>query len=442
MMSLEGAAALSEVTTPLSEHGEPALLWHTFPLGLLGADQGGADRICRRSLREVIEWLPHLASLGADGLLLGPVFASLSHGYDTVTHRTIDDRLGAVADLDALLGAATTHGIGVVLDGAFAYASRAFWRLTTPAERGDPWFVRDDHGDLVPWRVDSLVTPDYDSTGYQSYVADVMTFWLDRGVAGWRLDSAWSIPASFWRRVLTRVRETHPAAWFLGQAFDDDLPPVANRTTMSSATEYALMHGIREWLSGGAAGRMVTTLRLHRHNCSSRNPPHTFLGNHDFARLADTVPAALLPAAFCLLLTLPGIPAIYYGDELATTSTWAQGGPDSVLRPPMSPRDLHELDDAALNLLTSVKQLGAFRHVNKWLTSAVLDDITTPAGALTYTVTGDGGSIRVHINPTTQTLRFLADEQRPQAALGAATTHADGIEIPPHGWAVHRNTSR
>ena len=69
----------------MTGRGEPTLLWHTFPLGLLGADQGGADRTCRSSLRDVIEWLPHLASLGADGLLLGPVFASLSHGYDTVS---------------------------------------------------------------------------------------------------------------------------------------------------------------------------------------------------------------------------------------------------------------------------------------------------------------------------------------------------------------------
>ncbi|MEU4765870.1 hypothetical protein AB0H12_21685 [Actinosynnema sp. NPDC023794] len=160
-----------------------------------------------------------------------------------MTHRAVDDRPGTV------VAAAGSHGVGVVLDGVFAHASRAFWRLADPAELDDHRFARDHQGGLAPWRVDSLVTPDYDSAGYRSYVADVMTSWLDRGIAGWRLDSAWSVPAGFWHRVLTRVRETHPTAWFLGQAFDDDLPPVVNRTTVSSATEYALTHGIREWLS-------------------------------------------------------------------------------------------------------------------------------------------------------------------------------------------------
>jgi cyclomaltodextrinase / maltogenic alpha-amylase / neopullulanase len=381
-------------------HSAPTLLWHAFPLGLLGADQSGADRTCHTSLGELIEWLPHVGSLGADAVLLGPVFASLSHGYDTVSHRTIDDRLGTVADLDALVAAASSHGIAVVLDGAFAYTSRAFWRLADPAEADTPWFARDDHDQLIPWRVDSLVTPDYGSVGYQSYVADTLTAWLDRGIAGWRLDSAWSVPASFWRSVLARVRETHPAAWFLGQVFDDDLPPVVNRMTVSSATEYSLMHGIREWLAGGASTGLIATLRLHRDNCSTRNPPHTFLGNHDFARLADTVPAPLLPAAFCLLLTLPGIPGIYYGDELAATSTWSHGGSDAVLRPAMSPRDLHDLPAASNDLLAAVRQLGAFRHANPWLTSAELDDVTLEAGALTYVVAGDGGSIRVRVDPT------------------------------------------
>jgi hypothetical protein len=103
----------------------------------------------------------------------------------------------------------------------------------------------------------------------------------------------------------------------------------------------------------------------------------------------------------------------------------------------MSPRDLHQLDDAAGELLVSAQQLGAFRHANTWLTTAVLDDITTRAGALTYVVTGDGGSIRVRVNPTAQTVQFPTDEQQREPVLGTATPYPGRIDVPPHGWAVH-----
>lgn len=400
----------------------PTLFWHAFPLGLLGADQSGRDRTCQRSLRELIEWLPHVAALGADAMMLGPIFASLSHGYDTVTHRAVDDRLGTLADLDALVVAAAARGIDVVLDGVFAYTSREFWRLTDPAEGDDPWFVRDDSGELVAWRVDSLVTPDYRSVGYRSYVAEVMASWLDRGIAGWRLDSSWSVPSPFWRSVLARVRESHPTAWFLGQVFDDDLPPVINHTSMSSATEYALMHGIREWLSGGLADHIVATLRVHQSNCS-RTPPHTFLGNHDFARLADAIPSRLLPTAFCLLMTLPGIPAVYYGDELATTSDWARGGSDAALRPPMTADAVPQAADAAQYLLACVRRLGELRRANAWLTSAILTDVRAQSGVLTYAATGDRRALRVYLNPTAAPVTLAAD-------------HADRLDVPPHGWVI------
>jgi cyclomaltodextrinase len=398
----------------------PSLIWHTYPLGVLGADQTGADRTCHATLRELAGWLPHLASLGADTLLLGPVFASLSHGYDTVTHRDIDDRLGTGDDFDALVTAASDQGIGVVLDGVFAYASREFWRLTDPAETEDPWFLRDADGLLVPWRVDSLVTPDYTSAGYQAYVADVMVSWLDRGARGWRLDSSWSVPASFWRKVLARVRRSHPRAWLLGQVFDDDLPPVINHATYSSATEYALMHGVREWLAGGPDDGVVATLRLHQRN-STRGPVHTFLGNHDFARLADVVAPGLLPAAFSVLMTVPGIPAVYYGDELAVTSTWVQGGSDAVLRPAMSP-------DAARAPIEAVRELGGFRRANPWLRTAALDGVRTHDGALTYEVTGDGRSIRVCVNPMATPVTFPPE--------------AGGVEVGARGWAIIGDTVR
>jgi hypothetical protein len=105
----------------------------------------------------------------------------------------------------------------------------------------------------------------------------------------------------------------------------------------------------------------------------------------------------------------------------------------------MSPSDLHRLDDATSDLLASVQRLGAFRRANTWLTSAVVDDISTPAGAVTYVVAGGGRSIRVHVNPTSRTVRFPVDEQRQRHVLGTATTHPDHTDVPPHGWAIHRD---
>ena len=415
----------------------PAVVWHAYPLGMLGADQSGRDRNSPATLRDVALWLPHVTSVGADTMLLGPVFASLSHGYDTVTHAEVDDRLGTTADLEALIDAAAARGVGLVLDGVFAYTSRQFWRLSDPAEQVDPWFLRDTDGDLVPWRVDSLITPDYTSTGYRSYVADVMSGWLDRGVRGWRLDSAWSVPPGFWRSVLARVRSTHPNAWFLGQVFDDDLPPVVNNSTYSSATEYALMHGVRGWLAGGSTAEMDATLRVHQHNCT-RTPVHTFVGNHDFARLSDVVAPGLAGAAFCLLMTLPGIPAVYYGDELAVTSTWAEGGPDALLRGPLAPDAPDAARGYARELVETVRALGTFRHANPWLTHATLDDILARSGVVAYAVHGDGRTIRVFVNTTAEPVNFEYDG-RWEPVLGTAAMGADhGVEVAPRSFAVVR----
>ncbi len=58
---------------------------------------------------------------------------------------------------------------------------------------------------------------------------------------------------------------------------------------------------------------------------------------------------------------------------------------------------------------------------------------------MTYLVTGDGVSIRVHVDPTAGTIRFPVDEERKRLVLGTATTHPDHVEVPPHRWAVHHD---
>lgn len=286
----------------------------------------------------------------------------------------------------------------------------------------------------MPWRVGTLVAPDFGAAGYQSYVADILTSWLDHGVAGWRLDSAWSVPAPFWHRVLARVRRAHPDAWFFGHVFDDDLPAGVNAATYPS-TEYALMHGTREWLAGGSVEGMAATLSVHAAN-GPRVAARTFLGNHNLARLADVVDADLLGAAFAVLMTLPGVP-VYYGDELGLPSMWTEGSSDAALHPPLAVADATTPPAGdATNLLDTVRRLGAFRRARPWLTRASLGNLRTYREALAYTVRDDGDqALHVHVNPSAVDVRF--DNVGGRSILGSgATVTGSSVDLTPRSWAV------
>lgn len=107
-------------------------------------------------LRLLEAWLDYAVGLGCNGLLLGPVFASQTHGYDTTDHFRIDPRLGDEDDFDALVTAADQRGMRLILDGVFNHAGRGFPAFQaavnggpgTPAAR---WFRRTpDGGDFGP----------------------------------------------------------------------------------------------------------------------------------------------------------------------------------------------------------------------------------------------------------------------------------------------------
>ena len=107
------------------------VFWHVYPLGFCGADirPAGPRQFHGRSLDAMIPWLEYVRDLGASGLLLGPVFESATHGYDTLDHMHIDVRLGGDAAFDQLIAACRDMVLQVVLDGVFNHVS-----LTRPPD--------------------------------------------------------------------------------------------------------------------------------------------------------------------------------------------------------------------------------------------------------------------------------------------------------------------
>jgi cyclomaltodextrinase / maltogenic alpha-amylase / neopullulanase len=160
--------------------------WHVYPLGFTGALGAGPGH----RLGRLEPWLDYVVELGCNGLALGPVFASETHGYDTVDHFRIDPRLGDDTDFDALVTACHDRGLRVLLDGVFNHVGRSH-------SRPDWW--RPDGATFEGHH--QLVTLDHADPEVADHVVAVMDHWLDRGAAGWRLDAAYAVPRGFWASV-------------------------------------------------------------------------------------------------------------------------------------------------------------------------------------------------------------------------------------------------
>ena len=132
----------------MSDWVRHALFWHLYPLGFVGAEPAapGHAAVSHR-LGHIVDWLDYAVTLGVSGLLLGPIFASSTHGYDTIDPSASTPGSGDDGDFDASIAAARRRGLRVILDGVFNHVGRdsrlsggADWRAGGP---GSPWFRLD-----------------------------------------------------------------------------------------------------------------------------------------------------------------------------------------------------------------------------------------------------------------------------------------------------------
>lgn len=319
-----------------------AIWWHVYPLGFCGAPIRGVDPEAAAAprLNHLLGWLDYARDLGINGLIVGPLFASVSHGYDTIDHLRIDPRLGGDAEFDALVAAASDRGMAVVLDGVFNHVSarhprylqavadgpgapsgeafRLAWRDGAP----EP-YVFEGHFDLVELALERPAA--------RQLVVEAMNHWLDRGIAGWRLDAAYRVEPPHWAAVVDEVRRSHPGARFLGEVIHGDYAAYVRDGHLDTVTQYELWKAIWSAISDRNFYELAWALERHGAFLDSFLP-WTFTGNHDVSRLAEVIGADALPVALAVLATVGGTPSIYYGDEQAFTGRKEErpGGDDAV----------------------------------------------------------------------------------------------------------------
>jgi glycosidase len=375
---------------------EDVILWHAYPLGFVGAErENPPGSPVQHRLPRLERWLDHVIGLGANGLQLGPVFDSETHGYDTRDHFRIDPRLGDEGDLRSLVAAAHERGIKIVLDGVFNHVGRSFPRFVQ-AEQGDEeaaaWFRRTDSGWADFEGYDALVALNHDSPAVQDHVIRVMRHWLDLGIDGWRLDAAYAVPTGFWRRVADAVHESHPHAWLLGEVIHGDYVSFVAESGLDSVTQYELWKAIWSGLNERNLWELAWSLGRHRDMVDSFLPA-TFLGNHDTTRIASKLEDERhLAHAVTVLLTIGGTPVVYAGDEEGFRGIKEdRAGGDDAVRPefPEDPSTLSPLGEPVLRLH---QRLIALRRRKPWLARGRYEQVDVENDVLVYRMAAPDGS--------------------------------------------------
>jgi glycosidase len=322
-------------------------------------------------LRGLTQKLDYVKDLGARCIWLMPVAESPSyHGYDVADYYRVDREYGTNEDLRQLVIHAHRRGIRVLVDLVLNHASSEHpffqaalrdssspyrqwfrWSATKPSVTG-PWDqevwhrspVRDEYYYGIFWS--GMPDLNYATPAVREEAMRVATFWLqDIGVDGFRLDAVPYLleegdrlahtpgTHAFLREFAAHVRRVAPGAFTIGEVWDSVgsmLPYYPDQLDAYFAFELsdAMLAAVR---TGTASRLLAGFMRLQDALPAGRWAP--FLRNHDQTRtltaLGGDVARAKLAAT--LLLTLPGLPFVYYGEEIGMTGD----KPDERLRTPM-----------------------------------------------------------------------------------------------------------
>lgn len=301
------------------------------------------------------------SDLGVTGLWLMPIMPSPSyHGYDVTDYQAVNIEYGSLSDLRTLVREAHRRGIAVILDMPFNHTSSQnpwFIDSRTPGSPHADWYVWADSPGGTNWFPDgrrfyyAAFGPDMPDLNFRDpavtrAIDSIAAFWLDDvGVDGFRLDAAkyliedgpvtQNTPETHaWLGTFRRaVEATDPGALLLGEVWDTSatgasyVPQDLDMTfDFGLAGAYvAAANGGQAWGLAGILGRVVSLYPLGGFGA--------FLTNHDMDRLATQVagdPARMRLAAD-LLLSGPGVPFIYYGEEIGMSGA----KPDERIRAPM-----------------------------------------------------------------------------------------------------------
>lgn len=321
------------------------------------------------SLEGIRSRLLYLKSLGAGTIYLNPIFSARSnHKYDTADYLRIDPSFGSLEEFSRLIRDGERLGIRFILDGVFNHTGadskyfNRFGRYREPGACQGPqslyydWYSFTSFPDEYAswWGVADLPAVNKSNSSYQEFIFggrdSVIRRWLNEGAGGWRLDVADELPDSFIAGIKKAVEDYDPKGVLIGEVWEDASNKISygqrRRYFLGGELDAVMNYPLRGLLMDYMCGRCSAENAVRRLLSLAENyPPQNFyasfnlLGSHDQPRiltLLGDAPQDLeygkkegyrlskdkyalakqrLKLISLLQFILPGVPAVYYGDE-------------------------------------------------------------------------------------------------------------------------------
>ena len=317
----------------------------------------------------IIEKLDYIESLGVTCLYLSPIFDAYSnHKYDTGDYMSVDSMFGSETALEELIKETKKRGMHIIFDGVFNHTGAdsiyfnkegnyssvgAYQSKESPYYQ---WYNFKNYPDEYEcwWNVKILPRVDSNNQSYKDYIlgdGGVIEKWMKKGIDGFRLDVADELSDDFLKTLNNKLKSISPDGIVYGEVWEDASNKIAYDKRkkyclggeLDSVMNYPFREAIIEYLKYGNYDKFYTTCKM----LSSHYPKHNadllmnLLGTHDTERIltvlgVDSVDGytnfelstkkmsrdeykrakALLKLAYAIVATVPGVPCIYYGDEV------------------------------------------------------------------------------------------------------------------------------
>lgn len=332
--------------------------------GYLTLDYFGGDLV------GIEEKLPYIKSLGVNWLYLNPIFeAHSNHRYNTADYLKVDPYLGTNEDFAHLCETANSMGIKIILDGVFShtgsdsvyfnkesrYPTVGAWQSENSLYRS--WYIFHPDGTYNSWwGFDTLPECNKHTLSFREFICEkngVIDTWLSLGASGFRLDVADELPDDFIVDIRTAIKSHGEENYLIGEVWED----ATNKEAYGVLRKYFLGHELDGVMNYPFRTAILNFLKNPETAqdfsetietiCENYPAPAlaavtNHLGTHDTVRTITALSGedpngkgrewqserilspemyqlgiSRMKLAFVLQFTLPGVPCIYYGDEIA-----------------------------------------------------------------------------------------------------------------------------